>query len=130
MKVILHNLNPNINTTKPVHEFTTDIHKINWDSIDNISHSYLIVLVIILSFKFLNSLLYLKYLKKQSLYLNEKEKDKINKILFNHQYKRKYCDSKSYESIHSPITFWYGKYISLIPSLYFKSINDKKTKNI
>ncbi|HDA3220422.1 TPA: beta-lactam sensor/signal transducer BlaR1 [Staphylococcus aureus] len=124
-----HNLNPNINTTKPVHEFTTDIHKINWDSIDNICTAIWIVLVIILSFKFLNSLLYLKYLKKQSLYLNEKEKDKINKILFNHQYKRNIVIRKA-ESIHSPITFWYGKYIILIPSLYFKSINDKKLKYI
>ncbi|HHQ9187761.1 TPA: beta-lactam sensor/signal transducer BlaR1 [Staphylococcus aureus] len=124
-----HNLNPNINTTKPVHEFTTDIHKINWDSIDNICTVIWIVLVIILSFKFLNSLLYLKYLKKQSLYLNEKEKDKINKILFNLQYKRNIVIRKA-ESIHSPITFWYGKYIILIPSLYFKSINDKKLKYI
>ncbi|HDB8396775.1 TPA: beta-lactam sensor/signal transducer BlaR1 [Staphylococcus aureus] len=124
-----HNLNPNINTTKPVHEFTTDIHKINWDSIDNICTVIWIVLVIILSFKFLNSLLYLKYLKKQSLYLNEKEKDKINKILFNHQYKRNIVIRKA-ESIHSPITFWYGKYIILIPNLYFKSINDKKLKYI
>ena len=124
-----HNLNPNINTTKPVHEFTTDIHKFNWDSIDNICTVFWIVLVIILSFKFLNSLLYLKYLKKQSLYLNEKEKDKINKILFNHQYKRNIVIRKA-ESIHSPITFWYGKYIILIPSLYFKSINDKKLKYI
>lgn len=124
-----HNLNPNINTTKPVHEFTTDIHKFNWDSIDNICTVIWIVLVIILSFKFLNSLLYLKYLKKQSLYLNEREKDKINKILFNHQYKRNIVIRKA-ESIHSPITFWYGKYIILIPSLYFKSINDKKLKYI
>ncbi|HDD3998421.1 TPA: beta-lactam sensor/signal transducer BlaR1 [Staphylococcus aureus] len=124
-----HNLNPNINTTKPVHEFTTDIHKFNWDSIDNICTVIWIVLVIILSFKFLNSLLYLKYLKKQSLYLNEQEKDKINKILFNHQYKRNIVIRKA-ESIHSPITFWYGKYIILIPSLYFKSINDKKLKYI
>ncbi|HBI1004440.1 TPA: beta-lactam sensor/signal transducer BlaR1 [Staphylococcus aureus] len=124
-----HNLNPNINTTKPVHEFTTDIHKFNLDSIDNICTVIWIVLVIILSFKFLNSLLYLKYLKKQSLYLNEKEKDKINKILFNHQYKRNIVIRKA-ESIHSPITFWYGKYIILIPSLYFKSINDKKLKYI
>ncbi|MGZ0226844.1 beta-lactam sensor/signal transducer BlaR1 [Staphylococcus epidermidis] len=124
-----HNLNPNINTTKPVHEFTTDIHKFNWDSIDNICTVIWIVLVIILSFKFLNSLLYLKYLKKQSLYLNEKEKDKINKILFNHQYKRNIVIRKA-ESIHSPITFWYGKYIILIPGLYFKSINDKKLKYI
>ncbi|HDC5622080.1 TPA: beta-lactam sensor/signal transducer BlaR1 [Staphylococcus aureus] len=124
-----HNLNPNINTTKPVHEFTTDIHKFSWDSIDNICTVIWIVLVIILSFKFLNSLLYLKYLKKQSLYLNEKEKDKINKILFNHQYKRNIVIRKA-ESIHSPITFWYGKYIILIPSLYFKSINDKKLKYI
>ncbi len=124
-----HNLNPNINTTKPVHEFTTDIHKFNWDSIDNICTVIWIVLVIILRFKFLNSLLYLKYLKKQSLYLNEKEKDKINKILFNHQYKRNIVIRKA-ESIHSPITFWYGKYIILIPSLYFKSINDKKLKYI
>ncbi|HCV1074615.1 TPA: beta-lactam sensor/signal transducer BlaR1 [Staphylococcus aureus] len=124
-----HNLNPNINTTKPVHEFTTDINKFNWDSIDNICTVIWIVLVIILSFKFLNSLLYLKYLKKQSLYLNEKEKDKINKILFNHQYKRNIVIRKA-ESIHSPITFWYGKYIILIPSLYFKSINDKKLKYI
>ncbi|HCY6848682.1 TPA: beta-lactam sensor/signal transducer BlaR1 [Staphylococcus aureus] len=124
-----HNLNPNINTTKPVHEFTTDIHKFNWDAIDNICTVIWIVLVIILSFKFLNSLLYLKYLKKQSLYLNEKEKDKINKILFNHQYKRNIVIRKA-ESIHSPITFWYGKYIILIPSLYFKSINDKKLKYI
>lgn len=124
-----HNLNPNINTTKPVHEFTTDIHKFNWDSIDNIYTVIWIVLVIILSFKFLNSLLYLKYLKKQSLYLNEKEKNKINKILFNHQYKRNIVIRKA-ESIHSPTTFWYGKYIILIPSLYFKSINDKKLKYI
>lgn len=124
-----HNLNPNINTTKPVHEFTTDIYKFNWDSIDSICTVIWIVLVIILSFKFLNSLLYLKYLKKQSLYLNEKEKDKINKILFNHQYKRNIVIRKA-ESIHSPITFWYGKYIILIPSLYFKSINDKKLKYI
>ncbi|HDB5634490.1 TPA: beta-lactam sensor/signal transducer BlaR1 [Staphylococcus aureus] len=124
-----HNLNPNINTTKPVHEFTTDIHKFNWDSIDNICTVIWIVLVIILSFKFLNSLLYLKYLKKQSLYLNEKEKNKINQILFNHQYKRNIVIRKA-ESIHSPTTFWYGKYIILIPSLYFKSINDKKLKYI
>ncbi|HEK6099206.1 TPA: beta-lactam sensor/signal transducer BlaR1 [Staphylococcus aureus] len=124
-----HNLNPNINTTKPVHEFTTDIHKFNWDSIDNICTVIWIVLVIILSFEFLNSLLYLKYLKKQSLYLNEKEKNKINKILFNHQYKRNIVIRKA-ESIHSPTTFWYGKYIILIPSLYFKSINDKKLKYI
>ncbi|WP_214547286.1 beta-lactam sensor/signal transducer BlaR1 [Staphylococcus pseudintermedius] len=124
-----HNLNPNINTTKPVHEFTTDIYKFNWDSIDNICTVIWIVLVIILSFKFLNSLLYLKCLKKQLLYLNEKEKDKINKILFNHQYKRNIVIRKA-ESIHSPITFWYGKYIILIPSLYFKSINDKKLKYI
>ncbi|WP_017465146.1 beta-lactam sensor/signal transducer BlaR1 [Staphylococcus epidermidis] len=124
-----HNLNPNINTTKPVHEFTTDIHKFNWDSIDNICTVIWIVLVIILSFKFLNSLLYLKYLKKQSLYLNGKEKNKINKILFNHQYKRNIVIRKA-ESIHSPTTFWYGKYIILIPSLYFKSINDKKLKYI
>ncbi|HHO5395075.1 TPA: beta-lactam sensor/signal transducer BlaR1 [Staphylococcus aureus] len=124
-----HNLNPNINTTKPVHEFTTDIHKFNWDSIDNICTVIWIVLVIILSFKFLNSLLYLKYLKKQSLYLNEKEKNKINKILFNYQYKRNIVIRKA-ESIHSPTTFWYGKYIILIPSLYFKSINDKKLKYI
>ncbi|HHA1105278.1 TPA: beta-lactam sensor/signal transducer BlaR1 [Staphylococcus aureus] len=126
---ISHNLNPNINTTKPIHEFTTDIHKFNWDSIDNICTVIWIVLVIILSFKFLNSLLYLKYLKKQSLYLNEKEKNKINKILFNHQYKRNIVIRKA-ESIHSPTTFWYGKYIILIPSLYFKSINDKKLKYI
>ncbi|HDB5360224.1 TPA: beta-lactam sensor/signal transducer BlaR1 [Staphylococcus aureus] len=124
-----HNLNPNINTTKPIHEFTTDIHKFNWDSIDNICTVIWIVLVIILSFNFLNSLLYLKYLKKQSLYLNEKEKNKINKILFNHQYKRNIVIRKA-ESIHSPTTFWYGKYIILIPSLYFKSINDKKLKYI
>ncbi|HCT7623175.1 TPA: beta-lactam sensor/signal transducer BlaR1 [Staphylococcus aureus] len=124
-----HNLNPNINTTKPIHEFTTDIHKFNWASIDNICTVIWIVLVIILSFKFLNSLLYLKYLKKQSLYLNEKEKNKINKILFNHQYKRNIVIRKA-ESIHSPTTFWYGKYIILIPSLYFKSINDKKLKYI
>ena len=124
-----HDLNHNINTTKPIQEFTTDIHKFNWDSIDNICTVVWIVLVIILSFKFLNSLLYLKYLKKQSLYLNEKEKDKINKILFNHQYKRNIVIRKA-ESIHSPITFWYGKYIILIPSLYFKSINDKKLKYI
>ena len=34
----------------------------------------------------------------------EKEKDKINKILFNHQYKRNIVIRKA-ESIHSPITF-------------------------
>ncbi|HBC4528887.1 TPA: beta-lactam sensor/signal transducer BlaR1 [Staphylococcus aureus] len=124
-----HDLNHNINTTKPIQEFTTDIHKFNWDSIDNICTVVWIVLVIILSFKFLNSLLYLKYLKKQSLYLNKKEKNKINKILFNHQYKRNIVIRKA-ESIHSPTTFWYGKYIILIPSLYFKSINDKKLKYI
>ncbi|WP_337127715.1 M56 family metallopeptidase, partial [Staphylococcus aureus] len=124
-----HDLNHNINTTKPVQEFTTDIHKFNWDSIDNICTVVWIVLVIILSFKFLKSLLYLKYLKKQSLYLNEKEKDKINKILFNHQYKRNIVIRKA-ESIHSPITFWYGKYIILIPSSYFKSVIDKRLKYI
>ncbi|HDK9350526.1 TPA: beta-lactam sensor/signal transducer BlaR1 [Staphylococcus aureus] len=124
-----HDLNHNIITTKPVQEFATDIHKFNWDSIDNICTVIWIVLVIILSIKFLNSLLYLKYLKKHSLYLNEKEKKKINKILFNHQYKRNIVIRKA-ESIHSPITFWYGKYIILIPSLYFKSINDKKIKYI
>ncbi|HDG9922162.1 TPA: beta-lactam sensor/signal transducer BlaR1 [Staphylococcus aureus] len=124
-----HNLNPNINTTKPVHEFTTDIHKFNWDSIDNICTVIWIVLVIILSFKFLKALLYLKYLKKQSLYLNENEKNKIDTILFNHQYKKNIVIRKA-ESIHSPTTFWYGKYIILIPSLYFKSINDKKLKYI
>ncbi|HDJ3676415.1 TPA: beta-lactam sensor/signal transducer BlaR1, partial [Staphylococcus aureus] len=69
-----HNLSHNINTSKPVQEFTTDIHKFNWDSIDNICTVIWIVLVIILSFKFLNSLFYLKYLKKQSIYLNEIEK--------------------------------------------------------
>ncbi|ADX77029.1 beta-lactam sensor/signal transducer BlaR1 [Staphylococcus pseudintermedius] len=124
-----HNLNPNINTTKPVHEFTTDIYKFNWDSIDNICTVIWIVLVIILSFKFLKALLYLKYLKKQSLYLNENEKNKIDTILFNHQYKKNIVIRKA-ETIQSPITFWYGKYIILIPSLYFKSINDKKLKYI
>ncbi|HDP2635995.1 TPA: beta-lactam sensor/signal transducer BlaR1, partial [Staphylococcus aureus] len=59
----------------------------------------------------------------------EKEKNKINKILFNHQYKRNIVIRKA-ESIHSPTTFWYGKYIILIPSLYFKSINGKKLKYI
>lgn len=83
-----HDLNHNINTTKPIQEFTTDIHKFNWDSIDNICTVIWIVLVIILSFKFLKALLYLKYLKKQSLYLNENEKNKIDTILFNHQYKK------------------------------------------
>ena len=33
-----------------------------------------------------------------------KRKDKINKILFNHQYKRNIVIRKA-ESIHSPITF-------------------------
>ncbi|WP_305088548.1 M56 family metallopeptidase, partial [Staphylococcus aureus] len=79
-------LNHNINTTKPIQEFTPDIHKFNWDSIDNICTVIWIVLVIILSFKLLKALLYLKYLKKQSLYLNENEKNKIDTILFNHQY--------------------------------------------
>ena len=36
--------------------------------------------------------------------LYQKEKDKINKILFNHQYKRNIVIRKA-ESIHSPITF-------------------------
>ena len=36
--------------------------------------------------------------------LYRKEKDKINKILFNHQYKRNIVIRKA-ESIHSPITF-------------------------
>ncbi|WP_094317463.1 beta-lactam sensor/signal transducer BlaR1 [Staphylococcus aureus] len=124
-----HNLNPNINTTKPVHEFTTDIHKFNWDSIDNICTVIWIVLVIILSFKFLKALLYLKYLKKQSLYLNENEKNKIDTILFNHQYKKNIVIRKA-ETIQSPITFWYGKYIILIPSSYFKSVIDKRLKYI
>ncbi|MGX0045635.1 bla regulator protein blaR1 [Staphylococcus haemolyticus] len=124
-----HNLNPNINTTEPVHEFTTDIHKFNWDSIDNICTVIWIVLVIILSFKFLKSLLYLKYLKKQSLYLNENEKNKVDTILFNHQYKKNIVIRKA-ETIQSPITFWYGKYIILIPSSYFKSVIDKRLKYI
>ncbi|MCG9844092.1 beta-lactam sensor/signal transducer BlaR1, partial [Staphylococcus argenteus] len=67
-----------------------------------------------LSFKFLKALLYLKYLKKQSLYLNENEKNKIDTILFNHQYKKNIVIRKA-EAIQSPITFWYGKYIILIP---------------
>ncbi|PZH74325.1 M56 family metallopeptidase, partial [Staphylococcus aureus] len=83
-----HELNHNINTTKPIQEFTTDIHKFNWDSIDNICTVIWKVLVIILSFKFLDSLLYLKYLKYKSLFLNVKEKDIIKKILFNNQYIR------------------------------------------
>ncbi|HDM2765218.1 TPA: beta-lactam sensor/signal transducer BlaR1, partial [Staphylococcus aureus] len=124
-----HDLNHNINTTKPVQEFTTDIHKFNWDSIDNICTVVWIVLVIILSFKFLKSLLYLKYLKKQSLYLNENEKNKIDTILFNHQYKKNIVIRKA-ETIQSPITFWYGKYIILIPSSYFKSVIDKRLKYI
>lgn len=119
-----HDLNHNIITTKPVQEFATDIHKFNWDSIDNICTVIWIVLVIILSFKFLKALLYLKYLKKQSLYLNENEKNKIDTILFNHQYKKNIVIRKA-EAIQSPITFWYGKYIILIPSSYFKSVIDK-----
>ncbi|HHO7887593.1 TPA: beta-lactam sensor/signal transducer BlaR1 [Staphylococcus aureus] len=124
-----HDLNHNINTTKPIQEFTTDIHKFNWDSIDNICTVIWIVLVIILSFKFLKALLYLKYLKKQSLYLNENEKNKIDTILFNHQYKKNIVIRKA-EAIQSPITFWYGKYIILIPSSYFKSVIDKRLKYI
>ncbi|MCR0722835.1 beta-lactam sensor/signal transducer BlaR1 [Staphylococcus aureus] len=124
-----HELNHNINTTKPVQEFTTDIHKFNWDSIDNICTVIWIVLVIILSFKFLKSLLYLKYLKRQSLYLNENEKNKIDTILFNHQYKKNIVIRKA-ETIQSPITFWYGKYIILIPSSYCKSVIDKRLKYI
>lgn len=99
-----HDLNHNIITTKPVQEFATDIHKFNWDSIDNICTVIWIVLVIILSFKFLKALLYLKYLKKQSLYLNENEKNKIDTILFNHQYKKNIVIRKA-EAIQSPITF-------------------------
>ncbi len=34
------------------------------------------------------------------------------------------------EAIQSPITFWYGKYIILIPSSYFKSVIDKRLKYI
>ncbi|WMZ47816.1 M56 family metallopeptidase [Staphylococcus pseudintermedius] len=124
-----HDLNHNINTTKPIQEFATDIHKFNWDSIDNICTVIWIVLVIILSFKFLKALLYLKYLKKQSLYLNEIEKKKIDTILFNHQYKKNIVIRKA-ETIQSPITFWYGKYIILIPSSYFKSVIDKRLKYI
>lgn len=124
-----HDLNHNINTTKPIQEFATDIHKFNWDSIDNICTVIWIVLVIILSFKFLKALLYLKYLKKQSLYLNENEKNKIDTILFNHQYKKNIVIRKA-ETIQSPITFWYGKYIILIPSSYFKSVIDKRLKYI
>ncbi|HCW8832130.1 TPA: beta-lactam sensor/signal transducer BlaR1 [Staphylococcus aureus] len=124
-----HDLNHNINTTKPIQEFTTDIHKFNWDSIDNICTVIWIVLVIILSFKFLKALLYLKYLKKQSLYLNENEKNKIDTILFNHQYKKNIVIRKA-EAIQSPITFWYGKYIILIPSSYFKSVIGKRLKYI
>ncbi|PVW07533.1 beta-lactam sensor/signal transducer BlaR1, partial [Staphylococcus aureus] len=101
----------------------------NWDSIDNICTVIWIVLVIILSFKFLKALLYLKYLKKQSLYLNENEKNKIDTILFNHQYKKNIVIRKA-EAIQSPITFWYGKYIILIPSSYFKSVIDKRLKYI
>ncbi len=70
-----HDLNHNIIATKPVQEFATDIHKFNWDSIDNICTVIWIVLVIILSFKFLKACIS-KYLKKQSLYLNENKKIK------------------------------------------------------
>ncbi len=34
------------------------------------------------------------------------------------------------EAIQSPITFWYGKYIILILSSYFKSVIDKRLKYI
>ncbi len=34
------------------------------------------------------------------------------------------------EAIQSAITFWYGKYIILIPSSYFKSVIDKRLKYI
>lgn len=77
----------------------------------------------------MKALLYLKYLKKQSLYLNENEKNKIDTILFNHQYKKNIVIRKA-EAIQSPITFWYGKYIILIPSSYFKSVIDKRLKYI
>ncbi|MDN8837091.1 beta-lactam sensor/signal transducer BlaR1, partial [Staphylococcus aureus] len=73
--------------------------------------------------------LYLKYLKKQSLYLNENEKNIIDTILFNHQYKKNIVIRKA-EAIQSPLTFWYGKYIILIPSSYFKSVIDNRLKYI
>lgn len=123
-----HDLNHNINTTKPIQEFATDIHKFNWDSIDNICTVIWIVLVIILSFKFLKALLYLKYLKKQSLYLNENEKIKQIRYFSTINIK-KYCDSKSRDYSISN-NFWYGKYIILIPSSYFKSVIDKRLKYI
>ncbi|MDU6199878.1 MAG: M56 family metallopeptidase [Intestinibacter bartlettii] len=130
-----HDLNHNINTTKPVQEFTTDIHKFNWDSIDNICTVIWIVLVIILSFKFLKSLLYLKYLKRQSLYLNENEKNKIDTILFNHQYKNiilhEYAHAKNRDTLHLIIFNIFSIVMSYNPLIHIvkrKIIHDNEVE--
>ena len=124
-----NHLNNNISTTKHIQDLTANIHKFNWEYIDSIFTILWIVLLILFSFKFINSLLFLKKLSEQTLYLDIDEQYKTNKILCNQQLKENIVIQKS-KFIHSPITFWYGKYYILIPTSYFKNIKEQSLKYI
>ncbi|PTJ73578.1 M56 family metallopeptidase, partial [Staphylococcus kloosii] len=122
-------LNENISTTNHVQDLTTNIHKVNWEYIDAIFTILWIVLIIVFSIKFINSLLYLNKLRKQSSHLNKDETYKLIQILNNYQLAPNIVIKKS-ASVSSPITFWYGKYYILIPTAYFKDLEEQSLKYI
>jgi bla regulator protein BlaR1 len=122
-------LNENISTTNHVQDLTTNIHKVNWEYIDAIFTILWIVIIIVFSIKFINSLLYLNKLRKQSSHLNKDETYKLIQILNNYQLAPNIVIKKS-ASVTSPITFWYGKYYILIPTAYFKDLEEQSLKYI
>jgi bla regulator protein BlaR1 len=122
-------LNENISTTNHVQDLTTNIHKVNWEYIDAIFTILWIILIIVFSIKFINSLLYLNKLRKQSSHLNKDETYKLIQILNNYQLAPNIVIKKS-AFVTSPITFWYGKYYILIPTAYFKDLEEQSLKYI
>lgn len=122
-------LNENISTTNHVQDLTTNIHKVNWEYIDAIFTILWVVLIIVFSIKFINSLLYLNKLRKQSSHLNKDETYKLIQILNNYQLAPNIVIKKT-ASVTSPITFWYGKYYILIPTAYFKDLEEQSLKYI
>lgn len=122
-------LNVHISTTNHVQDLTTNIHKVNLEYIDAIFTILWIVLIIVFSIKFINSLLYLKKLSNQSFHLNTDEAYKLTKLLHNHQLTANIVIKKS-TCVQSPITFWYGKFYILIPTSYFKDLEEQHLKYI
>lgn len=122
-------LSDNISTTNHAQDLTTNIHKVNCEYINAIFTILWIVLIIVFSIKFINSLLYLNKLRKQSFYLNKDEKYKLTKILNNHQLTNNIVIKKS-AFVQSPLTFWYGKFYILIPTSYFKDLEEQSLKYI